>query len=789
MKRRVVSLVIGIFILLLPVAAVAAGKSGKADGMALVRLVMGDEGIAAAEAMEVPLFARPGGEGGVSFLTGATAEQRRSLEGAGAEVTVVDPELEEGGYYQVYFDPGARRPALEWYGEVLLAERDLALLHMSPGAAAALVDAGVQIGAITLDTKPWQPHAQAASLAEMVGPDPLIELMIDQVRSTDVYSYTGDLSGEWPVNIGGDPYTIATRYTYSGTPIQKATQYAGEWMADLGLDVEYHQWRDATYPNVIGELPGLVKPDEIYMIGAHLDDVPGGPVAPGADDNASGSVATLLAAEILTQFQWGCTLRFALWTGEEQGLLGSHAYALRAYEAGENILGYLNLDMIAWNTPGSSRDIDLRAHSAIPATLDLAQLFADVIEAYNLELIPQIDPNGRGASDHASFWDYGYTAILGIEDTQEDFNPRYHTVGDLLEHLDLSYYTGFVKASLGTFAHMTGCLMPGGTLSGTVTAASGGAPIQGATVLAENSRGHAFAATTDAGGAYTMTLPGGTYKVSAGTTGYLTETVSAVVVESGLTTMQDFVLEPVPIIRVEPSALAATLESGAVVTHTLWITNDGAAELAYAVHEMTAMSGVRQGGAVSSIHWERRWTGAPRVAQDAWKLSLTIQAGDALPWLLETPTAGTLVPGEGISVAIRFDATGLELGMYRGLLDVESNDLAMPHVSVPVTLTVGPPCVPVTDATLGWAPPMPRAGQVVTFTAEATGTEPISFEWDLGDGMGEVGAVVSHTYEVSGTYVVVLTATNPCGQAVDTEQLAVHETEVQRTYLPMLLRN
>ena len=156
----------------------------------------------------------------------------------------------------------------------------------------------------------------------------------------------------------GSWYTIPSRYTYSGTPIQKATSFVGQHMAGLGMDVEYHQWSSSTNPNVIGEIPGSTNPDDIYIIGAHLDDVQG---IPGADDNASGSVATLLAADILSQYQWGCTLRFAFWTGEEQGLLGSHYYAQRAYNKDENILGYLNLDMIAWNTVGS----DSLHHSGI----------------------------------------------------------------------------------------------------------------------------------------------------------------------------------------------------------------------------------------------------------------------------------------------------------------------------------------------------------------------------------------------------------------------------------------
>jgi hypothetical protein len=398
---------------------------------------------------------------------------------------------------------------------------------------------------------------------------------------------------------------------------------------------------------VIGELPGLIDPDEIYIIGGHLDDRPSGPLAPGADDNASGSVATLVAAEILTQFEWGCTLRFALWTGEEQGLLGSKVYAQRAYNAGENIVGYLNLDMIAWDGIDGP-DFKLFANQSIPPTLDLAQLFADVVGAYDLDLIPHIDPSGFGASDHASFWQYGYASILGIEYYQHDFNPYYHTSNDRLEHLNMPYYTDFVKASVGTFAHMTGCLIPAGigTLSGTVTAADGGAPIEGVTVAVEDDQGRTFATTTDAGGTYTRTLLPGTYSATASVYGYLPEVVTGIAIISDTVTVQDFALEAFP------------------------------------------------------------------------------------------------------------------------------------------------SCYPVAGVLLSREPETPMAGEVVALTAEATGTEPIAFAWDLGDGTVAAGAVVTHTYALSGTYAVVLTATNPCSLVTVTEQLMVEAPVVeQRIYLPVLLRN
>jgi hypothetical protein len=548
MKKRGVTLFVLIAVVL-STAGLAPATADQPDGMALVQIAWQNQAdLAVVEASGVPVYARLTGDRDTYLLAGATPQEIEALQASGLDVTVLDPDLRGASYYLAYPMPGDARPDWEAYGRLLLDDGVQVLLRVIPQNAERLASTGVQMRAITFDPKPLGPAPVRGAIPTDVVPDPLIQNMIDEVNMTTVYSYTGGLSGEWPVEIGDQPYTIATRHTNSGEPIQKATQFVGEHLADLGLAVEYHQWGGATYPNVIGELPGLVNPDDIFIIGAHVDDMPSGPLAPGADDNGSGAVATLLAADIATQYQWGCTLRFALWTGEEQGLLGSHAYAERSYNMGENILGYLNLDMIAWNSLNSDPDIDLHATSSIPDTLVLAQLFADVVDVYNLNLIPEIEPNGTGASDHASFWQYGYTAILGIEDF-DDFNPYYHTVNDDMDNFqDWPYYVEFVKASIATFAHMSGCLLPSGlgALDGHVSAASSGDPIADAAVTIEDNAGHTFATTTDPSGYYTQTLVAGTYTVTAEAYGYLPAMVSGVVVTTDTVTTQDFALQTAP---------------------------------------------------------------------------------------------------------------------------------------------------------------------------------------------------------------------------------------------------
>ena len=523
-------------------AAPSDAEPSPPERTALVQVfVTTPDAMARFEQTGLPAYTRLEGREGSYLLAGATPAGLEALAAAGLPVRILDPDMAGATYYLAHTPPNRPRPEWGAYGRLLLDDGEQALLRTTPQDAERLTLAGAELRLVTLTPKPLRPAVAPGAIPEEIQADPLIQAMIDQVDGDAAYYYVRQLAGEVPVWVDDAWYTITTRHTNSGIPIQKTTHWAGQQMADLGLNVEYHVWSNSTNPNVIGELPGLTNPDDIFIIGGHVDDVNG---TPGADDNASGSVATLIAADILTQYRWGCTLRFALWTGEEQGLLGSAAYAHRSYELGENIVGYLDPDMIAWNTIGSSPGIDLRYKVSMPPTLQLAQLFADVVDAYDLNLVPEFRASSGGFSDHSSFWDHGYTAIMAIEDNG-DYNPYYHLPGDTPAHIDRAFFSEFVKASVGTFAHMSGCLIPD-ALDGHVTAASDGAPIEGATVTAQAATGTPFSDTTDATGYYTRTLLSGTYTVTAEAYGYLPATATGVEVVAGQVTTRDFALESAP---------------------------------------------------------------------------------------------------------------------------------------------------------------------------------------------------------------------------------------------------
>ncbi len=308
-----------------------------------------------------------------------------------------------------------------------------------------------------------QPQS-ASGRAYTVQYDAAVANMIGAVKQSTLSTYVGRLSGVNAVTVGGASYRIRTRRTTSGVPIQKATQYLYESLNGIGrLDsVKYVSWSLDGYTgrNVVGELKGTTRPNEIILLTAHVDNLPGGSVAPGADDNATGTAATLLAARILSQYNFERTIRFVFFTGEEQGLLGSWVYARAASNADVNIIAVLNMDMLGWDSKnGPKMRVHTRSGTAGAGDRDIANAFVDVVDIYALSLDPIITSYGMDASDHGSFWAFDYDAVCIIEDDGDlqswgDFNPYYHTTNDTLSRLNLPYFTNMVKAVIGTAAHL-----------------------------------------------------------------------------------------------------------------------------------------------------------------------------------------------------------------------------------------------------------------------------------------------------------------------------------------------
>ena len=391
----------------------------------------------------------------------------------------------------------------------------------------------------------------APALAPALMPEPVIQAILDQVDADLVQGYDGDLSGEWPVSIGGSPFQFTNRYCLNPISMDKATQYAFERFTEFGLDVSYQEYPfyNATLRNVIAEQPGRVYPEQIFLITAHLDSIALSPensyinpnaAAPGADDNGSGSSGVLIAAKLLSRFDFDYTLRYVLFTGEERGLGGSYAYAHDSFLKGENIIGVLNLDMIAYNSD-SLPILDLHTRPGDPGDLAIANLFVEVVGAYNLNLTPEIFSDGMGRSDHESYWQFGFSAILAIEDAS-DFTPYYHSANDTLSSLNLGYFAEFVQAAVASMAHMGRLQL--GYADGIVRDAPSSQPLADAIISVQSDAGLLLSTTSYTSGDFSLSLPpGNNYTVKATAPNHVPLAIPGVDILAGQATSLDISLE------------------------------------------------------------------------------------------------------------------------------------------------------------------------------------------------------------------------------------------------------
>lgn len=224
-------------------------------------------------------------------------------------------------------------------------------------------------------------------------------------------------------------------------------QFLSYGYTDVSLH-SYNSWND----NVVCVKPGAVYPDEIFVIGAHYDSInpANNANAPGADDNASGSVAVMEVARVLADVELERTIVFICFSGEEEGLVGSDAWAEQAANSGMNLIGMVNLDMICYRAAGDSEDLDIIANGA---SEPMAELAFEAIDAYVPELNAVEGFLTSGTSDHASFWAHGFRAIFLFEDSG-NYSPYIHTANDRVGNSanDFAFMTKNVKAVTAVMA-------------------------------------------------------------------------------------------------------------------------------------------------------------------------------------------------------------------------------------------------------------------------------------------------------------------------------------------------
>lgn len=267
---------------------------------------------------------------------------------------------------------------------------------------------------------------------------PLVESVSATANNERILLQLRQISGDTTVTINGQVSTISSRH-YLSPGNALAAQYIFEKFQEYGYQPEYQYFNGTRGVNVIATRLGTRFPDKEYIICAHYDNMPSGTDAPGADDNASGITAILEAARVLSNIVPEFTIRIAAWDEEEIGLAGSSYYVQQASTSGQDILGALNVDMIAWD---SNNDM-LYSIARNAGSEAISNDFVTTTGYYQPQLINNFISST--SSDHASFWQHGYPAIMAIENFY-DFNSHYHTPGDDITSVNMSYFGSMVRA-------------------------------------------------------------------------------------------------------------------------------------------------------------------------------------------------------------------------------------------------------------------------------------------------------------------------------------------------------
>jgi hypothetical protein len=382
-----------------------------------------------------------------SFVALANRGELRILRGNRISFTLLGRDV---GGKEIFLIPAAVGPEildpLRSVGRIAVVEPTTALFWSERGNPLDLLPH--DLPRKVLSERSILPHLRPtvgleADRVFQVEQDPLIESIADQVSSDNLRTLVQGLQD------------FETRFA-STVNCEASGQSIFNYFQALGLDVRFQPFPFGggfTSRNVIAEKTGETYPDDILIICCHYDSISPAAtrmtLAPGADDNASGTAGIMEAARILVDIPCDFTIRFIAFSAEEWGLYGSRAYAAGAKQEHERIIGVINLDMIAY-ADAVPEDLEI----IVDGQSEWLGVRLGLAAAHYASLASRRIVNASFTySDHSPFWDQGYSALLAIEDSPLA-NPYYHQTTDTVDTLNLDFFEDSTRAALALLAEL-----------------------------------------------------------------------------------------------------------------------------------------------------------------------------------------------------------------------------------------------------------------------------------------------------------------------------------------------
>lgn len=381
-----------------------------------------------------------------------------ALVDAGLSYEIVDEEPWTESYYLVSESPATEKIGLAEYGQVLVSGQKAHFMKISRENARRVAAKGYYIVKVFRHPIPLKYKAETEVLPKSHSYLPDIDYYLSLISQDSLYLWTLRLQN------------FQTRYSYSDS-ILRARDWLYNKFAGFGIDSLWlhHYYDDSNQWNVVATVVGTAKPDKVIVVGGHYDSVVYGSGtnpyvwAPGADDNGTGTVATLEMARIVSENPLPVTVIFVPFAQEEQGLVGSYYFAEWLYNHYVDVHFVINSDMIA-HSVDSYEDVTIYAASS---AMEFVNVMMDMTNTYTY-LHPSYGGQSSG-SDHYSFYQWGYDAVFAHEG--DFFYNGWHKNYDVVDSLDFPYFNEVVRmclASLVTVARDIGYKMGDLTWDGTI---------------------------------------------------------------------------------------------------------------------------------------------------------------------------------------------------------------------------------------------------------------------------------------------------------------------------------
>jgi hypothetical protein len=338
------------------------------------------------------------------FIAEYEKSQLEALKDDGLSYQIIDQEPWTESYYVISESPRTEQVDLSRYGKILVQIEEFYFLKVSDQGARSLAERGYYIVKVFRRAIPLRFKAAAAERLRRFAYDPGIDSLLSLISEDSLYA--------WDLRL----QNFQTRYSYSDS-IHAARQWLFDKFVSFGIDSVWfhHYYYVSDQYNVVATVVGTARPDKVIVIGGHYDSIVYGTGtdrytwAPGADDNASGTVATLEMARIIVQNPLPVTAIFVPFAQEEQGLIGSDRFAEYLHDQGTDIPLMLNADMIGHSVDA---DTDVTIYGSSTA-MEFVNLMIDMTNTYTY-LRPHYDGQS-GGSDHYSFYQWGYDALFASE--------------------------------------------------------------------------------------------------------------------------------------------------------------------------------------------------------------------------------------------------------------------------------------------------------------------------------------------------------------------------------------